>query len=108
MEQARDQYLKALELDSTYVSAHQNLGIIYQQRREYAKAIAAYRAVTSADPENIEAHLALARVFLREETQPQEALAHLQRVLELAPEYPQAPALKNLIDTLTTRAKDGR
>ena len=108
VEQARDQYLKVIELDPTYVSAHRNLGIIYQQRGEYRKAIAAYQAVTRSDPENVEAHLSLARLYLREEAEPQEALAHLRRVLAMAPDHPQAAPVKKLIDTLTTREKDVR
>jgi len=58
---------KAIELDPKFGAAYLQLGILYSDRGDSSKAIAAYQEATNADPGLKEAHYRLARAYSREE-----------------------------------------
>ena len=57
---------KAGELDPKFGAAYLQLGILYSDRGDSSKAIAAYQKAIDADPELTEAHYRLARAYSRE------------------------------------------
>jgi tetratricopeptide (TPR) repeat protein len=57
---------KAIDLDPKFGAAYLQLGILYSDRGDSAKAIAAYQEATNADPGLKEAHYRLARAYSRE------------------------------------------
>jgi tetratricopeptide (TPR) repeat protein len=57
---------KAVELDSKFGAAYLQLGILYSERGDSSKAIAAYQKAVNADPELKEGHYRLARAYSRE------------------------------------------
>jgi tetratricopeptide (TPR) repeat protein len=57
---------KAVDLDPKFGPAYLQLGILYSDRGNSSKAIAAYQKAVNADPELKEAHYRLARAYIRE------------------------------------------
>ncbi len=57
---------KAVELDPKFGAAYLQLGILYSDRGDSSKAMAAYQEAIDADPELTEAHYRLARAYSRE------------------------------------------
>jgi tetratricopeptide (TPR) repeat protein len=62
-------------------SAHYQLGLIYQYRRQYAEAISRFEKAVKIDHEETDAHFQLGRIA-REQGRLQEALNHFSVVLE--------------------------
>ena len=60
--------------------AQYQLGLIYQQRRQYSEAIERFRKAVRIDPTETDAHFQLGRIA-REQGRTEEALAHFQEVL---------------------------
>jgi len=101
--EAIEQYIRTLELDPNYKKAYRNLGIIYQEQGERTKAMEAYQALLKIDPLNVEAHLNLAGMHLGQaqlEESRRQALFHFQQALKLAPNHPQAAAIRQLVVSL--------
>jgi TolB-like protein/DNA-binding winged helix-turn-helix (wHTH) protein/tetratricopeptide (TPR) repeat protein len=71
----------ALELDSTFVSAHVKLGWAYEQKRLYGEARAEFHTALNAQPDDPTLQLFLAHTFALEGAR-NDALASLQRVME--------------------------
>ena len=59
-----------------------------------------YESLLARQPENVEAHLALARLHLRAGVERAKGLAHLRRALALDPRHPRAAELRRLADSL--------
>jgi lipopolysaccharide biosynthesis regulator YciM len=54
---------KALQIDSKLGAAHLQLGILYADQREFAKAVSAFQRAIEASPEMEEAHYRLAQAY---------------------------------------------
>jgi Flp pilus assembly protein TadD len=74
--------LEASMLNPHDADAHYQLGLIYQQRRQYEAAAASFRRSIEIYPQEAEAHLQLGRV-LRSLGNPAEALSHFETALKL-------------------------
>jgi tetratricopeptide (TPR) repeat protein len=57
---------KAVDLDPTLGAAYLQLGVLYSERGDSSKAIAAYQQAVNAEPQLREAHYRLARAYSRE------------------------------------------
>ncbi|MBX7222208.1 MAG: tetratricopeptide repeat protein [Blastocatellia bacterium] len=62
--------------------AHYQLGLIYQQRRQYTEAINRFKRAIEIDPREIDAHFQLGRIA-REQGRLQEAISHFDAVVSL-------------------------
>src|SRR5258705_8680107 len=62
-------------------SAHYQLGLIYQYRRQYAEAIKRFEQSVKIDPDETDAHFQLGRIA-REQNRLQDAINHFSAVLE--------------------------
>jgi tetratricopeptide (TPR) repeat protein len=62
-------------------SAHYQLGLIYQYRRQYAEAIKRFEQSVKIDPNETDAHFQLGRIA-REQNRLQDAINHFSVVLE--------------------------
>src|SRR5713226_8584123 len=60
--------------------AQYQLGLIYQQRRQYAEAIQRFKNAVAIDPSETDAHFQLGRIA-REQGRLKDALAHFQTVV---------------------------
>lgn len=74
------QNLEAATLNPADASAHYNLGLIHQQRKEYGEARARFLRAVEIDPEETDAHYQLGRIARAEGRLP-EAVEHFGQVV---------------------------
>lgn len=87
-------------LDAAAVNPHDGeaqyqLGLIYQQRRQYAEAIERFKKAVVIDPSEIDAHFQLGRIA-REQGRLKDALAYFQTALDLNEKHSQSEVLREL------------
>lgn len=82
------QNLEAATLNPADASAHYNLGLIYQQRGEYEKAVQSFQRASEIDPQEVDAHYQLGRLA-REQGKLNEAIEHFEKVVRQAPNHSQ-------------------
>ena len=75
------QMLDAAAINPHDGDAQYQLGLIYQQRRQYSEALDRFRKAVQIDPTETDAHFQLGRIA-REQGRPQEALGHFLQVLK--------------------------
>jgi tetratricopeptide (TPR) repeat protein len=74
------QNLEAATLNPADASAHYNLGLLHQQRKEYGEARARFLRAVEIDPEETDAHYQLGRIARAEGKLP-EAVEHFGQVV---------------------------
>jgi tetratricopeptide (TPR) repeat protein len=74
------QNLEAATLNPADASAHYNLGLLHQQRKEYEEARARFLRAVEIDPEETDAHYQLGRIARAEGKLP-EAIGHFGEVV---------------------------
>ena len=75
--------------------AQYQLGLIYQQRRQYTEAIQRFQNAVAIDPKETDAHFQLGRIA-RSQGRLKEALAHFQTVLGQDERHSQSEILREL------------
>ncbi|HUI57129.1 MAG TPA: tetratricopeptide repeat protein [Bryobacteraceae bacterium] len=75
--------------------AQYQLGLIYQQRRNYSEAIQRFQTAVRIDPTETDAHFQLGRIA-REQGRTDDALAHFQTVLAQDPKHNLSEILREL------------
>jgi tetratricopeptide (TPR) repeat protein len=93
-------YRKALEIDSNYVDAWNNLGVSYYYYGNLDSAVICLKKTLDKKPDYPPAHNNVAYILdaLKEYDK---AIAHYQRAIELKPNY--IIALANLVDTYVNK-----
>ncbi|RMF45363.1 MAG: hypothetical protein D6753_00300 [Planctomycetota bacterium] len=86
---ARERYFMVLELDAEMVEARASLGCVLAEEGQLELAVAALEGALQQFPDYADVHFHLARV-LDDLGEPQRAVGHWVRFLELAPESPWA------------------
>ncbi|HEX8116003.1 MAG TPA: tetratricopeptide repeat protein [Pyrinomonadaceae bacterium] len=74
------QNLEAATLNPADASAHYNLGLLHQQRKEYAEARTRFQRAAEIDPNETDAHYQLGRIARAENRLP-EAIQHFGEVV---------------------------
>lgn len=87
-------YRKAIALKPGNARAHSNLGNAYLGLRDYEQAISAYEQAVALDPGYAEGFYNLGVVY-HTLGNVRKTRANFRRVLDLAPNHPQAPALRS-------------
>ena len=90
-QQSRESFKRNLEistLNPADASAHYNLGLIYQQRRQYEEARACFTRAVEIDQEEIDAHYQLGRIA-REQGRLTDAVRHFDAVVSRDPQHGQ-------------------
>jgi tetratricopeptide (TPR) repeat protein len=100
LEEAESAYRRAIKLKPTSALAHFNLASLYGQQGRYRETIVELERAVKADPGMIIAHKNLGLLYLKVLRDSGKARRHLQRVLELAPDHPDAPAIREIIERL--------
>ena len=103
LDQAADTLRTAIKLDAKSAQAHNNLGIVLFDKRDFAGAAASYRAALVLAPGYPEAHNNLGNA-LRALGQPAQAIEAYERAIELRETY--AEAYNNLAAALRDRQDD--
>ena len=75
--------------------AQYQLGLIYQQRRQYTEAIERFQRAIAIDPSETDAHFQLGRIA-REQGRLDDARKHLQEVVRQDPKHNQSEILREL------------
>ena len=75
--------------------AQYQLGLIYQQRRQYTEAIQRFQKAIAIDPAQTDAHFQLGRIA-REQGRPRDALAHFQTVVQQDERHHASEVLREL------------
>jgi tetratricopeptide (TPR) repeat protein len=75
--------------------AQYQLGLIYQERRQYSEAIRRFENAVAIDPKETDAHFQLGRIA-RSQGRLRDALAHFQKVLDLDEKHSQSEILREL------------
>ena len=75
--------------------AQYQLGLIYQQRRQYGEAIRRFRNAAAIDNTQTDAHFQLGRIA-RQQARLHEALAHFQTVVDQDEKHSQSEVLREL------------
>ena len=88
-EEAISWYRHTLQLDQAFTPAHTGLGAIYRARKDWASALAEFRAALAEEPRNYTAHYNLAAIYaVNNQLDP--ALAHAREAVKLAREPAEA------------------
>jgi len=87
--------LNAAALNPHDGEAQYQLGLIYQQRRQYTEAIERFRKAVAIDPGETDAHFQLGRIE-REQGRLADALAHFQTVVDQNDKHSQNEILREL------------
>ena len=88
-QEAIEAYTKTLELDPGHAAGHINLGTLYYNRQDYAKAEEHYRRAVEADSRYALAYFDLGNV-LDETGRLQDAIQAYKQAIQLAPTYADA------------------
>jgi Flp pilus assembly protein TadD len=101
-------------LDAATVNPHDGeaqyqLGLIYQERRQYSEAIQRFQKAVTIDRGETDAHFQLGRIA-REQGRLEDARAHLLTVLQQDPKHSQHEVLRELgaVDLATGKPEEAR
>ena len=83
-------------IDSTYYYAYYNKGLVHYRKKEYEKAVSAYRKCLEIKPDYAEGHANLGLAYLQSENLAL-ALQSLDKSLSIKPTLPQALFGKALV-----------
>jgi tetratricopeptide (TPR) repeat protein len=87
--------LEAATLNPRDADAHYQLGLIYQDRRNFTEAMARFQKAVEIDPSDPAAHYQLGRIA-REQGRVQDALAHLTEAYRIDPKHSSNEVLRDL------------
>ena len=85
IEQAIDEYVRALRIDPLFQEAHYNLALLYLQKLNYSSALEHLNAIVSVEASNTKANMKLAQIYVYQ-GKLAEARQHLQQVLKVNPQ----------------------
>ncbi len=80
--------------------AHYDLGVMLQEQERFDDAIKEYEKVLQINSDDADAHYNLALIYDAHQNDPQRAIEHYQKYLELAPHDPQADGVRDSIQRL--------
>ena len=85
LNEAAEQFRKALQEDPRSAGAHNNLGLVYE-RQNKPEAEDEFEQAIRLDPQFVHAHFNLAR-WMRKQGRSEAAVSRFQRTIELAPDH---------------------
>jgi len=96
LKEAQKIFEKAISINPSDADNYFGLGIIYQAQEQFDQAEIAWLKTVALDKRHIEAHLALAHLFL-DQGRWDETRSHLQRVLSEEPDNEEAIELMKIL-----------
>ncbi len=102
---ARERYYLAVEMDETYVEARASLGCVLVELGQPEMAVSAFNGALDFHNDYPDVHFHLARL-LDDLDQPQNAVTHWQRFLELAPKSPWADEARDRLHQINIESID--
>lgn len=98
--EAVDAYGKALEITPNDVNVRVDMGTCYRRLGKLDITVQEYRKALAIDPNHLNAHLNLAVVLAYDFNDKKGGIAELEKYLELAPNAPNVPQIKEEIAKL--------
>ena len=86
-------YETALALRPDSVDARYNFALVLKQANHPVDAVNELKRIVRSSPNETRAHVALGNLYAQQLRQPAKARQHYLKVLELAPQHPQAGAI---------------
>lgn len=93
-------FSKALAMDPQDAVAAINMGHLSMRKGELQQAAQYYERTLAIDPQQATAHLNLGLLYAEPLNQPSKAAEHLRLFLQLAPQAPEAPEVRALLEKL--------
>ncbi len=84
LEEARDEFLKVVDLDPKEVLGYANLGIVYLRMGEYREAEDWLQQAIKMDQEDPDVRLILAKVYEMSD-QPEKSIVELEKIIKFSP-----------------------
>lgn len=84
----------AVRVNPASADARYNFALTLQRANYFRDAAAQYQEMLDDNPDNVRARFALGNLCARQLNQPQKARQHYVKVLELAPQHPQAAGIR--------------
>ena len=103
--EAADVYLKALEIDPKNADVRVDMGTCYKYSGKPDLALKEYKKALEHNPKHVNAHKNMGVVYANDMRDYKQALKEFELALSLAPNAPDAPALKAEIEKLKGMAK---
>jgi cytochrome c-type biogenesis protein CcmH/NrfG len=100
-EEAIKAYKKALALEPKNVNVRVDMGTCYRRVGKYEEAVKEYKKALKIDPSHLNAHRNLGVVLINDLHRTAEGVKEFKKYLELAPNAPDAGAVKQKISELT-------
>ena len=97
-EAALNHWKATVALDSTDARGYNSLGSAYKALADYKAAIQSWQKATELDPAYAKAYFNLGLTYLHHLDQPVDAYRCLRRVLELQPDHPRAPEIRQVLE----------
>ena len=104
-QEAIDAYAKALELDPRNVNVRTDMGTCYKNVGKPDVAIREYKKAIEIDPNHINAHKNMAVVLTQDFRDYKQAIKEFEKAVALAPNAPDADAIRAEIQRLKVLAK---
>ena len=103
---AKQAFARALQADALNFDAHLGLARIARANQDWRGAAAAHRAMTQLTPNDVNAWLSLAEVYLFDQ-RPKRALKSAERAIALVPENSDAKLFKGAALVMNRRQREG-
>jgi tetratricopeptide (TPR) repeat protein len=87
-------YETALSINPTSTNARFNFAVVLERAGYLLDAVDQLEKTINQHPDETRAHFSLARISAEQLNQPNAAIRHYQKVLELEPQHPQASAIR--------------
>lgn len=98
---ASEAWRALLRRSPTYCKAHNNLGFLALRRREWDLALVELNTTLSYCPDNVLAHWGLGNLYYGPRREPDRAIFHYQRVLDLDPDFEHVEQIRERLLELT-------
>lgn len=100
--EAVDAYQKALALDSKNVDVRVDMGTCYRGMGKPEKAMEEYKKAIKINPNHVNAHRNMGVVLAFDLRRNKDAIKEFEKYLELAPNAPDAPQIRQTVGELKT------
>ena len=90
---------KAVAIDGEYAEARFGIGLAYVKMKNLGEAIPELDKATKLDPNHAYAHYNLGMAYNQTDKKAL-SIAHLRRFVELAPDAPEAPAVRSFLSKI--------